>query len=174
MLELLAQLVAILAPLSLVAVGGGFTVIPEIHRQVVEVHGWLSAREFANLFALAQALPGPNILVISLIGYHVAGWPGAAVSALALVGPSSLLTFALAQSWERLGRARWRAAVRTGLAPLAIGLVLASCFILVQAADTTPAAYLITVLTVLLMLKTTIHPLLLMAAAAILALTGWI
>jgi chromate transporter len=174
MLELLSQLVAVLAPLSLVAIGGGFTVIPEIHRQVVDVHGWLTAREFADLFALARALPGPNIFMVSLIGYQVAGWPGAAVSILALVGPSSLLTFVLAQSWERLGRARWRAAVTAGLAPLAIGLVLASCFILAQAADSTPAAYLATALTVLLMLTTRLHPLVLMAAAAGLALAGWI
>jgi chromate transporter len=64
--------------------------------------------------------------------------------------------------------------VSAGLAPLAIGLVLASCFILAQAADTTPTAYLVTALTVLLMLKTRLHPLLLMAAAACLALAGWL
>src|SRR5258706_13600256 len=59
--------------LSLIAVGGAITVIPEMHRSVVEVHGWMSGAQFADLFALAQAAPGPNILVVSLIGWKVAG-----------------------------------------------------------------------------------------------------
>lgn len=170
----LLQLAAILVPLSLVAVGGGFTVMPEIHRQVVEVRGWMSATEFAELFALAQAAPGPNILVVSLIGWKVAGWLGGLVALLAMTGPSSVLALGVALTWRRYAHAPWVRALQTGLAPLAVGLVLASSLILATSADTTPAAYAVTALTAAAVLRGGIHPLLLMLLAAVVALLGWL
>ena len=68
--------------LSLIAVGGAMTVLPEMHRTVVDQHGWMSAATFADLFALAQAAPGPNVLFVSLIGWHVAGLAGGWVTAV--------------------------------------------------------------------------------------------
>lgn len=173
-IDLLAQLVAILAPLSLVAVGGAFTVVPEIHRQVVEVRGWMTAAEFAELFALAQAAPGPNILVVSLIGWKVAGRLGGVVALLAMTGPSSLLALGVALTWRRYAHAPWLRALQTGLAPVAVGLVLASGLVLATAADHTPAAYAVTALTAAAVLRGGIHPLLLMLLAAGVALAGWL
>ncbi|MCX7159333.1 MAG: chromate transporter, partial [Proteobacteria bacterium] len=68
MMERLGILIADFAVLSLLSVGGAVSVLPEMHRSLVDVHGWMSGREFSDLFALAQAAPGPNVLVVSLFG----------------------------------------------------------------------------------------------------------
>ena len=82
-LLLLLQLALTFAPLSLVAVGGAAAVLPDIHRQVVEARGWMSDGAFLDLFAVAQAAPGPNVMVVSLIGWQVAGVPGFLVATVA-------------------------------------------------------------------------------------------
>ena len=60
--------------------GGIATMIPEIHRQAVDIRGWLGNDDFATAFALSQIAPGPNILLMSMIGWRVAGWAGLAVA----------------------------------------------------------------------------------------------
>ena len=95
---------AFFAVTSLFAVGGANSAIPEIHRYAVDVQHWLSARQFADSFALAQLTPGPNLIIVTLIGYHVAGIAGAVVATLAMCTP----TFC--------GRPRLRALQRRGLA----------------------------------------------------------
>ena len=65
--------------LSLLAFGGANAVIPEMQRQVVDVHHWMTAQDFAAMFALAQAAPGPNMMVVGLVGWRVAGVAGAVV-----------------------------------------------------------------------------------------------
>ena len=173
--ETLLQLVLLLAPLSLVAVGGMNVVLPEIHRQVVQGYGWLTDAEFASLFALAQAAPGPNVaLLAGLIGWQVAGMAGAVVALLAMVLPSSVLAYTTARVWQRFRDARWRRPVQSGLAPISIGFVLASGTVMTSAADTTLVAYAVTAATVVLVLRTGLHPLVIMAAAAGLGILGWI
>src|SRR5713101_5564116 len=114
----LLDLVAIFAPLSMVAIGGANSVLPDIHRQVVVVHAWMTDSQFTDAFTLAQAIPGPNILVVSLIGYQVAGLPGAVVALVAMCGPSSLLALAVARSLSHARVALWRQRLQAGLAPL--------------------------------------------------------
>ena len=172
--SVLLQLVWMLAPLSLVAVGGAIAVLPEIHRQVVDVYAWMSDAEFADLYALAQAAPGPNVLIVSFIGWKVAGAAGALVALLALCVPSSVLAYATARAWRRFRDAPWRRPVQAGLAPVSVGLVLASGVVLTQAADTTLGAYVVTAATVLLVLRTSFHPLVFLAIAAALAVAGWL
>lgn len=92
MIGTLVALALIFGELSLLAFGGGNTILPEMQRQVVDVQGWMSARDFAALYALAQAAPGPNMMVVPLVGWHVAGLPGLLVASVAKFGPSSLLT----------------------------------------------------------------------------------
>ncbi|HLH23510.1 MAG TPA: chromate transporter [Chloroflexota bacterium] len=169
------QLILLLAPLSLVAIGGVNSVLPEIHRQVVGVHGWVTDGEFADLFALAQAAPGPNIaLLVTLIGWKLAGVVGVVAALLAISVPSGLLAYAMTRTWHRFRAARWRRPVQAGLAPVAVGFVLASGLLLTRAADTTPVAYAVSGATALLVLRTRLHPLLIMAAAAALAVAGWL
>jgi len=115
--EALTQLAIDFSLLSLLRVRGVITVLPEMHRNVVEVHGWMSGAEFAQLFALAQASPGPNILIVSLIGWKVAGLAGAVVATGAVCAPSSLLTYAVSRVWQRFRGARCARSWRTAWFP---------------------------------------------------------
>jgi chromate transporter len=74
MSELLRTLLAVFAPLSLLTIGGGQSVVADIQRQVVDVHHWMTAREFVDLFAISRMTPGPGSLLATLIGWHVAGF----------------------------------------------------------------------------------------------------
>ncbi len=89
----LITLAVIFTQLSLVAFGGGNSILPEMHRQIVDVHHWMTAQEFGALFALAQAAPGPNLMVVPLVGWHIAGWGGLLVTSFAKFGPSSIITY---------------------------------------------------------------------------------
>ena len=170
----LAQLAIDFSILSLFAVGGAVTVLPEMHRSVVEVHGWMSGAQFADLFALAQASPGPNILVVSLIGWKVAGLAGALVATAAVCGPSCLLTFGVSQIWQRFRRAPWRVAVEAGLVPVTVGLMLSGGYLITLSADRSVVAFAITAVTAAVVLTTRLHPLWLFVAAGLLGLAGWV
>jgi chromate transporter len=160
------DLFTILAPLSLVAVGGANAVLPDIHRQVVAVNGWMTDAEFSAAFTLAQTVPGPNILVVCLIGWHVAGLPGALAALLAMCGPSSLLALIAARSLSHVRVAFWRQRLQVGLGPLTVGLVLASSVVLARGAGSDPIAIGMTVVSAIILLRSKVHPLLLMALGA--------
>jgi chromate transporter len=121
----LLVLATVFAPLSLISFGGGPSVIAEMQRQAVIVHGWTTQREFVDLFAISRVAPGPGALLVTLIGWKAAGWLGALVVSLAFFLPSSLLAYGGARVWERWRGRTWHAVVETGLAPIAAGLVLA-------------------------------------------------
>lgn len=174
MREALAQLAIDFSLLSLFAFGGVVTVLPEMHRSVVQVHGWMTGAEFAQLFALAQASPGPNILVVSLIGWKVAGLAGAAVATAAVCAPSSILTYAVSRVWQRFRGARWRNVVEDGLVPVTVGLMLAGGYLITLAADHSLLALVITAATAGTVLTTRIHPLWLLAAGGLLGFAGWV
>jgi chromate transporter len=169
---LLGELALQFFVLSLLSIGGANAVIPEIQRRVVEMHHWMTNEDFAQLFALSQAAPGPNVLIVSLVGWKVAGVLGGVVAMLAMCGPSSLLTYGVAHVWERWRDAPWRIAVQRGLAPVTVGLILSSGYILARTADHSWAAYTITGATLLLALTTRLHPLWLLAVAAVLGACG--
>jgi len=120
--------------LSVMAVGGASAVLPEMHRQIVEVNGWIGSAEFATLYAITQAAPGPNVLIVSLIGWKLAGITGAIVSTIGMCGPTSLLAFGVGKLWDRFSHSPWRKAIERGLAPITIGLMLGSGCLLVQTA----------------------------------------
>jgi chromate transporter len=143
--DLLQQLGATFAWLSLLQFGGSNAIIPEMHRQAVEVFHWMDARTFANLFALAQLAPGPNIMVVSLIGWQVAGLAGLAVATVAVLGPPCALAFLVSRLMLHPGWSRWLMIVKEGLVPLAIGMTLASGAVMVEAAHSGPLGIAITV-----------------------------
>ena len=174
MSEALAELAIDFSLLSLFAVGGVVTVLPELHRGVVEVHGWMSSAEFAQLFALAQASPGPNILVVSLIGWKVAGLAGAVVATAAVCAPSSILTYCVSRVWQRFRDARWRKTVEDGLVPLTVGLMLAGSYLITLAADQSAMGFIITAVTAAAVLGTRVHPLWLLVAGGLVGLAGWV
>ena len=96
--EIMAEIALRFTALSLFAVGGIMAILPEIHRVVVDVEGWMTSAEFAELFALAQLAPGPNAMIVALVGWKVTGVAGALVATIAVCGPSSVLCY-LAWQW---------------------------------------------------------------------------
>ena len=92
-MTVLISLAFVFGQLSLLAFGGANSILPDLQRQVVGDHGWMSGHEFASLFALAQAAPGPNMMIVSLIGWRVGGISGTLVATVAVAVPSSLLTY---------------------------------------------------------------------------------
>lgn len=173
-LPLLLALAIHFGLLSLFAIGGGNSAIPEIHRHAVEVAHWMTERQFADIFAISQAAPGPNFLISTLIGYHVAGLAGAIVATLAMCGPSSVLAFYASATWEKFKYARWRMAVQAGLIPVSVGLIGATGLIVAQAADHSWLAYAVTVATTVITYATRLNPAWLFAAAGALGLMGLI
>lgn len=167
-----ASLVATFSLLSFFAIGGINSVIPEMQRQVVEVQAWMASDRFLELFAIAQAAPGPNVMVVTLIGWEIARLPGAIVVTVAMVTPTTVLTYVVGRAWWRFRHARWRIAVQNGFGPIAIGLVSASAFILARAADTSVVAALITAATAAVLYFTRINPLFMLAAGGALGLMG--
>lgn len=159
-------LLLVYAQLSLVAVGGVASTLPEMQRQVVEVHGWMGAREFAALFALAQAAPGPNMLVATVVGWRVAGFAGAAAATAGMIGPSSVLTYFVAGAWHRFRDRTWRRVVQAGLVPVTVGLVVAGGVLIALSAVHGVGTGLVLAATVAGVLGTRLHPLLLLAAGA--------
>lgn len=158
--------------LSLLSIGGANAIIAEIHLRVVDVHHWLTDTDFSQMFALAQAAPGPNVLIVSLVGWKVAGVVGALVAMLAMCGPSSALTYFVAGVWERFRDAPLRIAIQRALEPITVGLVLSAGYVLTRMADHTWVAYAVTGATFGLSLATRLHPLWMLAAAAALGASG--
>ncbi|HZZ12056.1 MAG TPA: chromate transporter [Paraburkholderia sp.] len=173
MTDTLLSLAAIFSQLSLLAFGGGNTILPEMQRQVVDVHHWMPASEFSALFALAQAAPGPNLMIVTLVGWHVAGWSGMLVTSVAKFGPSSLVTILALHAWDRFKDRPWRRHAQLGLVPVTAGLVAASAALIAEASNPTAIAWAICAATAVLAFKTRIHPLWLLAAGSLIGLTGF-
>ncbi len=160
-------LLAHLALLSLVSVGGAHAVFPDIFRLVVTERGWMTGTEFATLVALSQAAPGPNVLVIALIGQRVGG---AALGVAALVAfclPSSVIAWFAARAHFRGAGTRLTRAIRNGFAPVTVGLVLASGFILATGSAGQRWMYAMAIASTVLASTTRLHPLWLIVAGAL-------
>src|SRR4029079_154629 len=123
---------------------------------------------------LSQAAPGPNVLIVSLIGWKAAGYIGAIVAMAAMCAPSSLMTYQVANAWERFRDAPWRIATQSALAPITVGLILASGYWLPRTIDHEWAAYATTAVTAAVALATRMHPLWLLGIGAALGASGLI
>ena len=130
----LLGLMLVFSPLSILSIGGGQATIPEIQHQTVMVHGWLTNDEFADLFAIARAAPGPSTLIVALIGWQVAGFLGALAATFAIFVPSSMVMYAASSWWLRNEHSAIRKAIEQGLAPVAVGLIFAGMVIVLRAA----------------------------------------
>jgi chromate transporter len=170
--EILAEIAVRFTALSLVAIGGINGILPEIHRVVVDVEGWMTSAEFAELFALAQLAPGPNAMIVALVGWKVAGIGGALIATIAACGPSSVACY-IAWHWaDRLRQSRLRALVQRALAPLAIGLILASGYTLALGADRSPGAFALTALATAALAFTRVNPVWVLLGAAVAGVAG--
>lgn len=162
------------ALLSFVAFGGATALLPEMHRVVVENHHWLDETTFTHLYAIAQAAPGPNVLVVTLIGWKVAGLAGALAATLAMCLPMSVVIYLLIDRWESFAGARWQKALSLGVAPLAVGLVFSGATLIAQAAGLAWGGALLVLATVVINLRSKLNPLWLIAAGALLGVAGWV
>jgi chromate transporter len=154
-----------LSLLSLLAIGGVNTIIPELHRFVVLDHPWMTNEQFTALFALAQAAPGPNVIFVTLIGWQVAGLAGACAATVAICGPATVIAYVatrLSTQWQHL---RWFTLLHSGLVPITTGLMIASAWLLTAASAQSILGYVVTAATAVVMLTTRINPLWLLALA---------
>ena len=155
------------APLSLLSVGGGQTLVAEIHRQVVTVHHWMTEGQFVDAFAISRMAPGPGTLLVTLIGWQVAGGWGALVASHGdLHADGAAGVRAGPASGKRFRGARWQVALEAGLRPVASGMILAAGLVLVEALEGGWLARGIAVLSTALLLRTAVNPIVLMAGGA--------
>ena len=164
--NVLLKLVTYFAPLSFLTVGGGQSIIADMHRQTVDVYGWFTDAQFLSIFALSRMAPGPGTLIVTMIGWKVDGWLGALVASIAIFLPSSLLVYGLAKLWGRYRGAKWQKAIELGLAPIAAGMVVATSFTLLEAADGGILAWIVAGGATLILTFTRLSPLLLLVLGA--------
>ena len=166
----LAQLAGAFALLSLLAVGGGAAVLPEMKETVVGQHHWLTDQQFVHVYSLGQVAPGPNMLMVQIIGDRIAGTKGALVALFAFFLPASVLTFATGKLWDRLGDWPWRESIQRGLAPISIGLMLAGTITIARIAVTDPRTIALALAVTAILLWRKINPAYLILGSAVL---GW-
>jgi len=169
--SILLALALVFLPLSLITIGGGQTVVSEIHRQVVDVHQWMSSSAFVDDFAISRMSPGPGSLLVTLIGWQVGGLSGALVSTLAIFGPAALLMYGIAHVWKKYQGTDWQLAIEAGLRPVAAGMMLSAGYVLLQAQDGGWPVRLIAVASAAFLLFTRVNPLFLLGCGALIFTT---
>ena len=164
-------LVLTFAVMSLFAVGGANAAIPEMHRVAVDLRHWLTDKQFADAFAISQLSPGPNVLIVTLIGYAVAGVAGALVATLAMCVPTAVLAYYVSRLF-RSSKSPWPRIIQASLVPLSIGLMAGGALIVAQAADRNWLAVLATVVAAVLAFATRFNPLWILLAGGCLGFAG--
>ncbi|WP_146588511.1 chromate transporter [Puniceibacterium confluentis] len=166
MKDVLWDLAAVFGPLSFGTIGGGSSAIADIHYQVVEVHSWLDETQFVEAFAVSRLAPGPGSLFVALLGWEIAGLPGALVATLALFLPTALMMYGVAAIWSRYRGATFLNAMELGLRPIAAGLILAAVFVLLQSLNGGWAARGLAFVSAAVLMRTRINPILLILSGA--------
>lgn len=168
------QLVITFGTISLMAIGGANAVVPEVHRQMVDVLSWMDAPTFARLFAIAQTAPGPNVMLASILGWHVAGTPGLLVATAAILTPSSLLALASSRGLQRYSGNHAVRIATLALVPIALGLMLASGIVAAFAADAGLIGFAITGATAVVTYRSKVNPLVPMAVGTAAYVALWL
>jgi chromate transporter len=160
--------------LSLLAVGGALTTAPEMQRYVVGERGWLSDAQFTSSVAIAQAAPGPNLLFVAVVGWNIAGLAGVLATLAGSLLPSTTLALAASRYGQRHRESRAMRAFAAGMAPLTLGLLLATGWVLSAPVRDSWGALLLLPFTALMLLKTRISPIWLVAVGALVGALGWV
>ncbi|WP_323010566.1 chromate transporter [Paracoccus sp. (in: a-proteobacteria)] len=159
--------------LSCIAVGGFITTVPELQRYVVDIHNWMSTDTFVTLFGLAQAAPGPNFLVVSLVGWEVGGWVGAISATVAACIPTIIIAYSASRVWARHNSAGWYKLIERATTPVAVGLILGTGILLTIGASRGEwKGVAVTVATAAFLLASRRSPLIPLAVASLLGVTG--
>jgi chromate transporter len=174
------SLITMFGSLSLMSIGGGNAVLPEMHLEAVRGHHWLSNTQFGDIFAISQAAPGPSILIVAMVGYAAGlavggvagGIIGGVIATLAMVIPAAILVYVLTLSWQKAEKSRLRHAIEKGFAPLTVGLIMATALVMSKAADHDWRAYLLTGVCTAIFVFTKTNPLIVVAAAGLIGYLG--
>jgi len=162
------QIAFYFALLSIVSVGGIPSVMPEMQRLVVDVERWMSAAEYTQLFAIAQAAPGPNVLVTALVGWKVAGIAGGLVALAAFCAPAAALAYSIGGFWDRMRDAPWRKVFQRALVPITVGFVVSGGYVLATPQGPAWQSALIAGASAAALYATKINPLWLLASGGVL------
>jgi chromate transporter len=166
----LLKLALTFGALSLVSVGGAPAMMPEIHRLSVEVNPWLSNAGFARDFALSQTAPGPNFMMISLVGWRVAGFAGLMAATLSAIIPSSIIALIVGRLYLRFSSQAWFPVVKDALPPIVLGLIVASGVVTAGAAVSDTLGVAIVIMSTTIVALTRQNPLVAIATGAIIGL----
>jgi chromate transporter len=168
--KLLLNLTWVFALLSILAVGGGTAVLPQMQYMTVHQFHWITDSQFRDVYSLGQVAPGPNMLMVMLIGYRLAGAIGAAVVAVAFFLPDCVLTFFANRLWLRFEGSPWRTAIQRGLAPVAIGLMLSGTWAIARLSIFNVVGAVIAAATLAVLLWRHVNPVLLISAGGLIYL----
>ena len=158
-MSLLIHLALTFALLSVLAVGGGTAVLPEM--QIILAHQFgIDHTQFVHIYSMGQLAPGPNMLMVLAIGYQVAGLIGAGVVLLSFFLPSSVLCFYVGRIWNRFGESPWRRSIQNALEPISIGLMSSGVFAVAKASVVSGITLMLALVTLYLILRTKINPVL--------------
>ena len=178
--------------LSLISISGAITTVPDMHRFLVVQHNWLNDAQFSSSVAIAQAAPGPNVLFVALMGWNVGvnagggmaagpsawltGLLGLAVTMLGILLPSTTLTYFAARWGHRNRSKRAVRAFKQGMAPIVIGLLVATGWVLADGNSSAAVPHwhiwLVTVVAGFVVWRTRVHLLWLLGAGALLGVFG--
>lgn len=163
----LVHLALTFALLSLLAVGGGTAVLPEMQSILLHQFG-LTHDRFVHIYSLGQLAPGPNMLMVLVIGLQLAGLAGAVVVFLSFFIPSSVLCLFIGRLWIKMGESAWRRAIQNALEPISIGLMLSGVYAVGKAAATSPITFGLALIAFVVLVRTKVNPVLVIVAAGIL------
>jgi chromate transporter len=167
--------------LSLFSLGGGNTLLNEYHYMAVDKYCWLSSRQFADLYAIAEAAPGPSSMIVGLLGMGAAvregplwGLLSGVVAEVSILLPSTVVMVVASLEWNRLKDSPWRLAFERAMGPITLGILFAVGLKILRISDHDTPAYAVSFLVCALMIRTRLSPLLFMAVAGLLGGLGLI
>jgi chromate transporter len=164
--------------LSFLAVGGAITTVPDMHRYIVTEQHWLDDAQFTASIAIAQAAPGPNVLFVAVLGWNVAGPLGTLATMIGILLPSTVLSLWATRWGTQRRETRFVRAFTTGLTPLTLGLLLSTGWVLAEPYLREPAhrwgALALIAVTLLVMLRTRLSPMWLVALGCTAGALGWV
>ena len=156
-MSLYVQLALSFALLSILAVGGGTAVLPEMQTLLAHQFG-IDHTQFVHIYSMGQVAPGPNMLMVLVIGFQIAGLVGAGVVLLSFFLPSSILCFYVGRAWSRFGDSPWRRSIQNALEPISIGLMASGVYAVAKASIVSPITLALALVTLYLILRTKINP----------------
>ena len=170
----LLQIALICLSLSLLAFGGGKSLIPELHKKAVTELKWMNDERFVDLVAISQTAPGPSILFVSLIGYQAAGWAGFIAAAFLILLPEFILVYVISTTWAGIREKPVSQIIADGVAPVTLGLLLSGAIVVAKGSIHGTGGAVVAIAAFLIFSLTKINPLLVMGLAAIAGLLGWV